>query len=465
MKKNILIQKALLLFFTSLIVASCSKENLEPILADDIPVEDLETVEQARQYMDGTYALMVDYRYWGRNIIIAGEARADNVFANANSGRFLDVAQMNLLPQSGTVAEIMQYAYGSLANVNLLIAAEGIEGDPEVINQIKGEAYAIRALVHFDLLRVYGQQFVSGQGGNNALGVSYVTGFKDEDLYVARSTVSETKNKIYADLDKALSLLTPGQNDPNKITITTFAAQAIKARVATYFQEYDIARTACEAIIGNFNLTTADNYVDYWAQKTVPPASIFELEQTPSTSNSINGIANIYRGASYGDIEVLDNFPTDAEFGPNDVRNSPEMISEDRNGRLRNMGKYPTLGSFDDNIKVIRYAEVVLNYAEALLETNPDLSLQYLNSIPENRNGTTYSVSNMTNILKERRKELAFEGFRFDDLARTGRDIPVIDPANQTHGGPEYGSTNYAFPMPRQEIDNNPLSKQNAGYN
>src|SRR5690606_33235686 len=118
-------------------------------------------------------------------------------------------------------------------------------------------------------------------------------------------------------------------------------------------------------------------------------------------------------------------------------------------GRLRNMGKYPMGAPYSDNIKVIRYEEIVLNYAEALIETNPSLALEYLNSIPENRNGNTYSTANMENILKERRKELAFEGFRFDDLARMGRNIPLLDPNVPHHGGVTYGDSKYAFPIPQ----------------
>ncbi|WP_203293757.1 RagB/SusD family nutrient uptake outer membrane protein [Luteirhabdus pelagi] len=463
MKKRIYIIKTIFVAIASLMISSCSEDNLEPIIADDIPVA-VQTIDDARQYLNGTYALMADYRYWGRNIIIAGEVRADNVYANGNSGRFIQTAQMNLLPQSGTPTDIMRYAYGALANVNILLDAAEIEGDPSLVSQARGEAYAIRALIHFDLLRLYGQHFVEGQGGLNALGVSYVTSFKGENLYVARSTVAENRDQIYNDLDTALSFLSESQNDPTKYSITTYAALAIKGRVATYFQDYAIARDALSQVIGNFSLTPADQYVDYWAADNPTSASVFELLINATTSPSINGLANIYRGNSYGDIEVLDDFPTDAEFGPNDVRNSPEMIGEDSQGRLRNLGKYPTGGLFDDNIKVIRYAEVVLNYAEALLETNPSLALEFLNSIPENRDGTTYSTANMTNILKERRKELAFEGYRFDDLARTGRDIPVIDNVNQSHGGPDWGSYNYAFPIPRQEVDNNPLAVQNFGY-
>jgi hypothetical protein len=64
----------------------------------------------------------------------------------------------------------------------------------------------------------------------------------------------------------------------------------------------------------------------------------------------------------------------------------------------------------------------------------------------------------------ERRKELCFEGFRFDDLARTQSDIPLVNEFQQTHGGPTYGNYKYAFPIPLVELNANSGMVQNFGY-
>lgn len=439
---------------------SCTKDALNPTLADQVDTT-IRSVDDMTQLLDGSYNYMSDYRYWGRNVIIAGEVRADNVFANGNSGRFVTMGQMNLLPNTGDVADIMNYIYGSVANANLIINADGeITGDADEINHAKGQAYAIRALAHFDLLRLFGQQHVSGQGGLNSLGISYVTEFKGEN--VARGTVAENKQMIYDDLDQALSLMSETLNDDSKVHFTTYAVYALKARVATYFKDYSVVRSSCEAILGDFSVVEYDDYVASWASPSAPYNSIFELAQSSTDNNGNLSIANIYRGTSYGDIQVLDGFVADAGFEEGDIRASESMIAV-QNGRLRNVGKYPDM-LYTDNIKVLRYEEVILNYAEALLETNTTLALTYLNMIPSKRGATPYTEANLQNIIKERRKEFAFEGFRFDDLARNGMAIPVIDPVNQTHGGPSYGSYNYAMPIPRREVDNNPLSSQNYGY-
>ncbi len=50
------------------------------------------------------------------------------------------------------------------------------------------------------------------------------------------------------------------------------------------------------------------------------------------------------------------------------------------------------------------------------------------------------------------------------DLCRTGMDIPLVDPLKQTHGGPDYGTYKYAFPIPLGELQSNPNMVQNDGY-
>lgn len=453
----------LTLLASSTLFISCSEDSLEPILADEQGTE-VRNLQELRQYIDGAYSNMADYRYWGRNTIIAGEVRADNVYSNGNSNRFVAFSLMDYDSFSGDVTDVMRYAYVSTANPNIVINSPFVpdENDQAEANHIIGEAHAIRALVHFDLLRMFGQQHVSG--GMNGLGISYVKNFRDE--FIPRGTVSENLADIYADLDQALALMSSGFNDSERVRITTDAVLAIKSRVATYFRDYATVREATAPLIGKYSITPESSVVESWAQQTTSPSSIFELAQNATESNGINGIANIYRGGSYGDIQLFNSFITDAEFAAGDVRASEDMIKADGAGRLRNMGKYPSGNPFPDNIKVIRYEEMVLNYAEALIETNPTLALQHLNSIPENRGGSTYGTANIDNILKERRKELAFEGFRFDDLARHGRNLPMVDSnlCSQTHCGKTYGDHTYAFPIPNGEINANPHAVQNQGY-
>lgn len=459
-------KKYFIIAFSIVIAGLTTSCSLDPTVADEMGT-DVTDIQTMRQLMDGSYAQMVDYRYWGRNMLILGEVRADNVYANGSSGRFAVTSRMNLLPTSGDVDDTFRYAYATTANPNIIINSdwENVAGDEADKKHILGEAYAVRAMVHFDLLRLFGQAYSEGD-----LGVSYITEFKADDVNVSRGTIEENKAKIYADINKAIAFFEEGassQYASSKINFTLDAAYALKSRVATYFKDYDIALEASSELINKYTVTPASEVVSYWSMSTPGEASIFELQQTTDNSQGINGLAYIYRGTSYGDIQCFDNLVSDVGFEAGDVRASSDMI-DTINGKVRNMGKYPHMETLlgSDNIKVFRFAEVVLNHAEALLETgNAGDALTYLNMIPENRNASAYTQATLENIEKERRKELLFEGFRFFDLARFGQDIRDIEPTStNNHGLIPAGDYRFAMPIPQKEMDANTAAVQNPGY-
>ncbi|UZR94555.1 hypothetical protein [Chondrinema litorale] len=127
-------------------------------------------------------------------------------------------------------------------------------------------------------------------------------------------------------------------NSADAQSFTTYAAYALKARVAAYFGDWSTVKTSAETVInsGLYSIVSADAYVDSW---TIDNAdnSIFELAFSSTDNESINGLKNIYRGSSYGDIVVLDNLQ--GVFDDGDVRGSEDMMAND-GSYLRNMGKY-----------------------------------------------------------------------------------------------------------------------------
>lgn len=462
MKKNII------LIFGLAVLGLGSSCSLDPVLAD-VDSVDVLTEEKMRQTMDGSYAHAVDYRFLGRNTIIAGEVRSDNMYSWGKSNRFVAMSAMNLLPTHTDVADIFRWGYRGLANANTIINSdfESIDGNEANKNHVLGEAYAMRALIHFELLKLYGQQYISA--GSN-LGISYIKEFKAQDLNIPRGSVDANKADIYADIETALSYFTQGDASgfkSNKLYLTKDAAYALKSRVGTYFKDYAKALEGSSAIVDEYTITPESGVVEYWKSQTPGAASIFELFRSGTESDVNNAIANMFRAGSYGDVVVFDNLLEDAEFEADDVRASLDMIDvEGSEGYLRNVGKYSAVGENigSDNIKVFRIEEVVLNHAEALLDQGGD-ALSYLNKITSNRGATDYTTATLENILKERRKELLFEGFRFHDLARHGLGIRDIDPTTlNNHGEIPAGDSRFAMPIPRAEIDANRETTQNPGY-
>ncbi|TFH39078.1 MAG: RagB/SusD family nutrient uptake outer membrane protein, partial [Bacteroidia bacterium] len=377
------------------LLASCSKDSLEPTLAQSKAVEgSINTVDDVRGLILGAYNGMTSSSYYGRDYIIFGEVRGDNCFSNGNSGRFVRDAKMDYLEDaspSGTWSSI----YEVIASANIIIALEDIEGDQAVFNHYKGQAYAIRAMAHFDLLRYYGQQHVGG-----TLGVPYITVYKGDDFTPARNTLAECETFIMDDIDMGISLMGTAQDESSKVVLTHFGAEALKSRFALYFGDWTTARDAAQAVISSnrYQIQPAAGFVAFW-QADGGVNSIFELAYSGTDNNNINGLQQIMRGSSYGDVEGLQDL-YDA-FDPSDVRASAAMIGPDPDPDLVspkpyvNLGKYPAY-DYSDNIPLVRYEEVILNYAEALYRINPAdaNALTQLNLITSNRNALAHASIN-----------------------------------------------------------------------
>ncbi|HSH20244.1 MAG TPA: RagB/SusD family nutrient uptake outer membrane protein [Draconibacterium sp.] len=441
-----------------MLFAACGDSDLEPTLSNDIDVElGIHNLEDLQGIANGMHDRMTVTTYYGRNIQIYGEVRSDNCFANGKSGRFLSEAGMAVNPDNSNGPWEAMYAVIASANIIIQQDMSKILGDTDVLNQIAGQAHIARAMAHFDLLRLYGQQHASG-----TLGIPYIKKYRGQEFSPLRSSVEENKKDIFEDIETGLGLMSEAHNPKAKHFISTYAGYALKARVALYFGEWEMAKSAAQIIVQSkkFEIADTTNFIGSWKTKGAAN-SIFELAFSTTDNNGFNSLQFIYRGPTYGDIEVLDDLLT--IFDDADIRKSSAMIGYETDGenqRLRNIGKYPS-ADYSDNIALMRYEEVVLILAEAMIELGESDALEILNLIPAKRGALPYNSATKANVLLERRKELCFEGFRFDDLARTGSDIPLVDQFRQTHGGPKYGSYNYAFPIPTAELNANSNMVQN----
>jgi len=445
----------------ALLLTACSVNDLEPTLTNDKDVAaNIKNLEDLQGIANGMHDRMTVTTYYGRNMQIYGEVRSDNCFANGTSGRFLPEAQMTVSPDNSNGPWEAMYAVIASANIIINADFESLSGDKQKISQLVGQAHLARALAHFDLLRLFGQQHAGG-----ILGIPIIVKYKSNDRIPIRNTVEMNKKAIFDDIEKGLSLMTDAGNPKTKQQISTYTGLALKARVALYFKEWEKAKTASLAVInsGKFTIIDAAGFVNSWKTKN-GNNSIFELAASTTDNLGINGLQYIYRGSTYGDVEVLDDLLK--IFEEADVRKAPQMIGIETiagKNRLRNLGKYPS-ADFSDDIALFRFEEQVLILAEAKIELGEADALSVLNQVPAKRGASLYTQATKSNVLLERRKELCFEGFRFDDLARTGSDIPLVDQFRQTHGGPKYGNYKYAFPIPTVEMNSNSNMVQNNGY-
>ena len=451
------------LIFSGIFLNSCTEKDLEPTLTVNKDVNVISNVGDLKGLLSGAYDRMTSATYYGRNVIVFGDVRSDNAYANGTSGRFLTSGAMDMTNSNGDADDAFLQMYGVIANCNIIINAN-ISGDQVAVNHVKGQAMALRALVHYDLVRIFGQQHVNG-GDLSSLGVAYVKQFlMPTEMKPKRNTVGEVKSFIYDDLDKSLTMMTPSLNGDKK-AIRTFTVNAIKARVALYFRDWDIAKTASQAVINGSGarVLTATEYPAAF-KANLQANSIFELVFASDDNRGNDSLYNIFNNTAYGDVVALQDLKD--QFSSTDVRGG--MITVVEKSRLRNIGKFTKA---DINVVLFRFEEMLLINAEASFRLNAadPTALTNLNLVATNRGALPYASVSVANILLERRKELCFEGFRFDDIARNKMNMPVVDATKQTYDdlglpGIVYGSYRYAFPIPLREMNANSNSIQNKGY-
>ena len=474
------IYKYLLIFTASALIVSCGESDLEPTLALDKDLDSgINSADDLAFVLNSAYDRMTAEPYYGKDQIVMGDVRTDNAYSNMNSGRFAK----SDMDYNSNGAGPWSTVYRVIAITNIVINADtsSLTGSASRITHIQGQAHALRALAHFDLLEAYGQHFISGQGGANALGVPYVKTYKDPaNLEPARATVVSNIGDIAADLTSAISMMNDSFNSSTSY-MSKAGAYAILARATLYAGSVDpslyaTADAAAKWVIANSGASpvTGAGFAASFAADNASN-SIFELAFSGTDNISINGIANILRGPTYGDVRILTGDGPNPDlldiYDVDDVRAASDMIGI-AEGYPSMLGKFPTMNG-SDNVTIFRVEEMHLIAAETSLRAgNAADALTYLNNIPAIRGlgAGYYASASLENILLERRKEFAFEGLRWYDLTRMGMDMPLIDSMKQmnddkTPGSPPtFGSYNYAYPISLSERNANPNMVQNYGY-
>ena len=475
------IKKYLLLFFAATLIVSCGDADLEPVLSLDKDLASgIKTESDLSAVMNSAYDRMSSSGYYGRNQIIDGDVRTDNMYSNMNSGRFAS-SSMDYTSQ-GAGSWVNYYSVIAICNIVIAADAASLEGDQDGISYIQGEAYAVRALVHFDALKAYGQHFITGQGGASSLGVPYVKTYKvPENLTPARGTVASNVADITADLTTAITMMSGWTQPVSSSYMTLAGAYAVGARALLYAAsvtgDYSGAASMSKWVIDNSGKSpvTASGFASSYTTDNASN-SIFEIAMSGTDNPGINGIAYILRGTSYGDVRILTGDGANPDLldlaleRPGDVRFAANMVGTAQ-GYPTVLGKFPTMTG-SDNVTIIRVEEMHLIYAEAMLwQGDAATALTYLNNIPAIRGlgADYYKEATLANILKERRVEFYCEGLRYDDLLRTGQGMPLIDSIKQlnddrTGTTPAYGDYNTAMPIYQSELNANSNMVQNYGY-
>lgn len=451
--------KLAILFFVLILSASCEK-ILDVSSPNEVGDENVITSAAGlRNARIGMYSTLQSRDYYGGYFPLLAEGYSDN----GSTGGY-DVIDLNdirdkaLSPNNLYVKNVYYAIYYSIYTANKIIEnADKIKGiETEELSNIKGEAYFVKALSEFDLLRLFGEHW----NNNSAYGISIANSTKNPTVAIPRSSVKDSYAQIISDLQKSTSLLNLFSGNQYA---SLSAAKALLAKVYLYSGDKAKAISNATAVINdaNFALLGPADFTKMYTQKNTSE-SIFELVFSAQNPSFYNGLTYGRDDALRTEIQFLasENLKTFFEGRADDPRAS--LVDFDAvdasiqpDGRTQ---KYRGEISKENSAYIIRLADVYLIRAEAKGNV---AGLEDLNTVRLSRGMAPFTSEEVTNtatyldiLLDERRSELNFESSRLFDLARTNKVDAILGEG-----------VNPIMPIPQSEIAvTNGVVKQNPGY-
>ena len=444
----------------------------------------------------GTYSRLRELRYV-RNRQAAQEFPSDDGVWVKNSGdnRMLTYSYQHIV-NSSVSTQFWQEAYQGIYSANKVIEAINDDASPQML-QLKGENLFLRALMHFDLVRMFSRPY---SHGTDNLGVM-IRDNADVTALPPRSTVKETYEFIEQDLLKAAELMS---EDKPAIFASTEVTWALLARLYLYMEQNEKAIEYADKVIDSekYELLDTEQFSQYFT--IFPennPETIFAIKILPTENMGKASIGSLYHGnGGWGEMFASKTYRELLYQNPNDARTNfidPDYLLDGEGNKIPDpteeagyqirqrdglsqyfVNKYTNEGGISMLASpiVIRLAEMYLIKAEAYAKLSgmEAKAIEMVNIIRE-RAGLSgdqlFSVNDLKGydsvldvVLDERRLELAWEGHRSFDLYRNMRnmDRSYVQPFGWS--GPKsiaYNSNSIVHLIPESEIALNPNLVQN----
>ncbi len=398
-----------------------------------------------------------------------------------------------LNPQSAIASTWWTRYYGALNAASRIIEAAALvdigEGEQAAFDNALGQAYALRAWAHFELLSYY----TTDMTDDNALSVILLDFVPSQDQTLPRNTNGEIFQSIFNDLDQAEDLIT---TQSNPIFVSLDFVTALKARIAAYRGRYAEADALAASLLASYPLADRTQYFDMY-QDTDNTEVIFKLQRTIGDSYDGQGstgsaFAGGWAGANFAFVNAtIDGSPyfemSNSLFNllnPFDVRYDVNLHpTSDLGNNILVVGKYRGKDGqpLMNDLKVFRAAEMLLIRAEAAADANNLAAaagfVEQLRDarFDDDQDAPVYTTQAQAflGILQERRIEFAYEGFRWMDLRRLGQRAGISgiqrDPTDcAINGACDLPITDFRWtlPLPLVEFNGNPViaQQQNPGY-
>jgi hypothetical protein len=488
-------RKIVLVGCTALIVAvtSCSDSFL------DVPVQGGVTTESdpnlAQKLVTGVYNSLMQGDSWGNGdihgfafISVTSIMSDDADKGSTPSDQSVPVGDIDnfTITSTNKFAETLWSGhYNGIAAANQALAALSTAAiDPEEKNRLEAEVRFLRAYFYFNLVRMYGKVPL-------VLRVAVDANDANTDpIFSTRASVESIYESITTDLQFAIDNL-PLKSAAQVGHASKGAAQALLAKASMYQEKWEDVFELTDEIIQSSEYSLVPDYASIWRQAGDNSVeSIFEI-QTGEFNNANFKIDNytacqgprVGGSGGWDDLGWGFNNPSASlvnAYEPGDIRKDATIITIDNTGNYtgtvlwdgfripskdsvqnlyynykaytsRTKETYANVADKDrpKNIKILRYAEVLLMYAEAAIETGQGDPDDAINQLRERAQLDPITGVTIDDVWQERRVELAMEHDRFWDLVRQGRAAQVMQASGKTNF---VAGKHELLPIPNSEI-------------
>jgi len=444
----------LLIFVAAITITSCDVLDVEPALS--VPAsEAIKDRTGLERVLTGSYDALQSAGYYGRDYLVLPDLASDNLEWTGTTAGYNQIDNNAVLSDNTIIEGIWASIYTAINRTNYVI-----EAIPQLTDlteaqgrQYRGEAHFLRALHHFNLVRMFG-------------GVPIRTKpvrANESDLNIARNSVEQVYQQILSDLilAKETPVLTTSGARAGKA-----AALALSARV--YLTMYgntnnnahlDSAAFYANRVISEFNYILEPDYAKLFSRN--PTSEI--IFYVDFIAQDRNRLAEYFFTRNLSGRKEFSPTPNIlSAYTANDTMRKSSSAATAADGPYAI--KYNDIANGTDNVPVLRLAEMHLILAEAIARKGGDAATvrEQLNLVRQ-RAGLEPATSNdlqtlLNTIENERRLEFAFEGHRWFDLVRTNRIAAIL---------PGLADCYKLFPIPLSEIQANEAispSDQNECY-
>lgn len=465
-----------------LFLSACSKDFLEKTPPDKLSEDGfINSAARALTSVNAVYEVLISSQLYGHFLPKIYDVPSGEILLQNTEG--LDFNNFAFDAANGELLTVYTGLYKGIKRANTVIAeVPSVDMDATLKARYVAEAKFLRAFYYWNLTTIWGDVIV----------VTAPLKVPDDGL-IAKSSQADVYKVIIKDLEDAIAVLPASYGAADAGRATKGAAQSLLGKAYLYTKDYAKAETTFAQVIDSKRYDLMDEFDQIWnGNYENNKESIFEVQFADiggSGTGARNGAylpsVNGGTGSSVPTQRIVDAFTDNDPRLRYSIFRDGDVFAPNLTTSSLNLDKYksqwsPTgynirkgmvpikfLQGGGTNYPVIRFADVLLMYAEAANEMGHiDQARAAVNRVRQRPSVnmpalTTANTGNKADmfaaIVHERQVELAFENHRFNDLRRWGLAETVLAPVG-------YLPKHKFFPIPQLEIDINPKLTQNPGW-